>query len=200
MRLGAPKNPLSFHFHFAVQPLRNHTTTKKPPPKHHTPRSACGLSFKGTSLGLRLDLTASRAGPAWGKGGSTFTGRRAVLHSFSGGGRPSRPDREKAFNTPPDRAQKKEKRASRGQSPLTVITGNSLPSAKDGRPHPRAAVSRGVFAALGRMRSTTLTAGSCEARAGWTGGNAILLNKQLFNVPTPFNHAIIVPSDRTASW
>ena len=75
VRLGAPKNPLSFHFHFTAQPLRNHTTTKKPPPKHHTPRSACGLSYKGTSLGLRLDLTASRAGPAWGKGGSTFTGR-----------------------------------------------------------------------------------------------------------------------------
>ena len=49
--------------------------TKKAPRKHHTPRSACGLSYKGTSLGLRLDLTASRAGPAWGKGGSTFTGR-----------------------------------------------------------------------------------------------------------------------------
>ena len=76
---------------------RRRQTTFQSAPTHHTPRSACGLSFKGTSLGLRLDLTASRAGPAWGKGGSTFTGRRAVLHSFSGGGRPSQPDREKAL-------------------------------------------------------------------------------------------------------
>ena len=70
-RLRAPKIRFSFRFHFPAQPLGDHTPTTKAP---HAP---LGLrsDFKGTSLGVRLDLTASRAGPAWGKGVSTFTGR-----------------------------------------------------------------------------------------------------------------------------
>ena len=55
---------------------------REPPPSHekattkalHAPLGL-RIDFKGTSLGLFLDLTASRAGPAWGKGGSTSTGR-----------------------------------------------------------------------------------------------------------------------------
>ena len=107
-------------------------TTTQPQPTHHTPRSACGLSYKGTSLGLRLDLTASRAGPAWGKGGSTFTGRGIA---------PLPTRREKKLLTHPRSRVKEIKRASRGQRPLTVITDNPLPSANDGRPHPRTTVS-----------------------------------------------------------
>ena len=109
---------------------------------------------------------------------------------------PSRPDREKAFDPPPDRAQKKEKRASRGQRPQTVREDNPLPTTNDDR---RAAPC-GHFASLVRStfglrgyppifdlrripqrrsyrgecrranRSATLTAGLCEARAGWAGG------------------------------
>ena len=132
-------------------PTNHHTTTTNAP---HAPLGL-RIDFKGASLGLRLDLTASRSGPAWGKGGSTFTGRRAVLHSFSGGGRPSQPDGEKAFTPPSDRALKKLKRASRGRRPLTVITDNPLPSAKDGRPHPRAAVSRGLVPRKGNFRANS---------------------------------------------
>ena len=96
VRLGAQKNPFSFHFHFAVQPLRNHKTTKKPPPKHHTPRSACGLSFKGTSLGLRLDLTqvgiplAKRARRGGYAGCGSRVGKRRV--NFHGARNRAPPD------------------------------------------------------------------------------------------------------------
>ena len=58
-RLKGDCEPRKIRFHFTfISPLNRFATTQ-PPPKHHTPRSACGLSFKGTSLGLRLDLTAS---------------------------------------------------------------------------------------------------------------------------------------------
>ena len=164
---------------------RRRKTTFQSAPMHHTPRSACGLSFKGTSLGLRLDLTASWYPPREASPKGRLRGVRVPRGEKEGQlsrgaeSRPSQPDERKSFYpTTRSRVIEREARVSR---PKAANSYNGQPSTLRQRrepPTPAARVSRGVFAALGRKMNTTLMAGSCEARVGCGGWGAIPLNRR----------------------
>ena len=112
-----------------------------------TPQTPPRRARRGNDFHWTLGGLFSRNAPSGaGRGSEDFFLCRCFSRDKGGaiptGQGPSRPDREKAFNPPPDRAQKKKKRASRGRSPQTVIKDNPLPTTNDDRRHPAEVVSR----------------------------------------------------------
>ena len=126
-----------------------------PSPKRRAPRpkgQRLSLDFRGTLLAKR----------PFGRGArnEVFFLCRCFSRDIGGaiptGQGPSRPDREKAFNPPQDRAQKKEKRASRGRSPQTVRENNPLPTTNDDRRPQRRSYRRECDKWLGFRGAATM--------------------------------------------
>ena len=96
-RLRAPKIRFSFRFHFTAQPIGDHTPTTKAP---HAPLGL-RIDFKGTSLGVRLDLTqagiplAKRARRGGYAGCGSRVGKRSVNFHGARNRAPPDPTRKK---------------------------------------------------------------------------------------------------------